>query len=138
MHKKLSEHKQVFYFLPALLWAGFIFLAISMSPDSIPEVDALNIPHIDKVIHFTLFCVFSLWLLFGFAWQRKDKSPTRQMICVTFSIAILFGILTELFQYCCLKERQGSILDILANSFGTVFGIFLYNKLLIKKKKADW
>ncbi|TVR41957.1 MAG: hypothetical protein EA394_04595 [Bacteroidia bacterium] len=131
---KWSDHKHALYFLPALLWAGFIFGVISMPPDSIPEVDALNIPHVDKVIHFKLFCVFSLWLLFGFSGQQKNKPLKRQKLLIVFSIAILFGILTELFQYCCLKERHGSIPDMLANGFGTVFGMFLYSKFCTKQK----
>jgi VanZ family protein len=46
---------------------------------------------------------------------------------------LLYGAITELFQFALLPEREGSIFDFLANAFGTIFGV-LFFRYFIKPK----
>ncbi len=127
--------KNGWYFLPAFVWGLLIYFIISMPPSSIPDTGLLNIPHIDKAIHFGLFAVFGALLLFGFTRQHKGKKPLQWHVVAGMIIGIVYGAFTEYLQYCCLENRSGNIADFVANGFGTVFGVLIM-VLLLKKYRT--
>ncbi len=109
-------------FLPAFMWALVIFVIISAPASSLPSTERLNIPHFDKIVHFIIFAILGGLLLWGFL---KRKSSKAKGIVLSLTIGILYGVLTEYLQYCCFEDRHGNLADLVANSFGTVFGVFL-------------
>lgn len=121
------------YFIPALAWGAVIFAAISMPPSSIPKTGLFAIPLIDKVIHFFLFAVFGFLGSFGFFKQEKDSFFHRRFIFLAIIAGLIYGSITELLQHYYFTGRQGSGWDVLADLFGTVFGVGLF-RLVMKFK----
>jgi len=110
------------HFIPALLWALVIFVIVSVPASSIPSTGRLNIPHIDKIVHFFIFFVLGALTIRGF---QKRKYSGSKGVAISLAICILYGMGTEYLQYCCLDDRHGNLADVAANSFGTVFGVLL-------------
>ncbi len=100
-----------------------------------PDTRLLNIPHIDKAIHFALFSVFGALLLLGFARQHKGKQALTRHIVTGLFIGIAYGAFTEFLQYCCFENRSGNVADFSANGFGTVFGV--YSMVMFLKKTGS-
>jgi len=89
----------------------------------------LDIPQLDKGIHFFFYFLFSLVLLTELS--VKTKTPRKYKIFTVFVVSFLLGVLMELIQHYFIPERSGSRFDVLANTVGCVFGIFLFYKLPI-------
>ncbi len=116
------------FFLPALIWGLVILAAVSIPSASIPETGLLDIPLIDKFIHFALFSVFGILLASGFFKNQRTggSGSWRRRIVLSIITGIGYGAITEYWQFCCLTDRHGSLADVLANGFGTVFGVILF------------
>lgn len=111
--------------LPGLAWAVVIFIVISLPPESMPRTPLLQVPNIDKAIHFFMFAVFGALILLGLYKKSKAGSLWLKNIAIAVIAGSAYGILTELIQYCCLPGRHGNVPDVVANVFGTVFGVFI-------------
>ncbi len=111
--------------LPGLAWAVVIFIVISLPPESMPRTPLLQVPNIDKAIHFFMFAVFGALILLGLYKKSKAGSLWLKNIAIAVIAGSAYGILTELIQYWCLPGRHGNVPDVVANVFGTVFGVFI-------------
>jgi len=120
------------YFFPALVWGVVIFAAISMPPSSIPRTGLFAIPFADKIIHFLLFAIFGFLGSLGFFKQKKESVFHRRFIFLAIFAGLIYGTITELLQHYYFTGRQGSGWDVVANFFGTVFGVILF-RLAMKK-----
>ena len=80
---------------------------------------------IDKLVHFIMYC--SLTILWYLASENFYKSNFKLLI-----FAIFFGFALEIFQHILPFGRYFDLGDLLANSLGVIFGIFIL--YCIKKK----
>ncbi len=122
-----------------MLWGMFILLVIGYPGESIPDSDLLKIPHIDKVIHFGLFAALGALLVYGFRKKQRGGRLRNKQLMQCIALGIIYGILTEYFQYCCLSDRHGNVPDAIANGFGTIFGVIisaqLFRKIVASQEK---
>jgi len=123
------------HLLPAIIWGVGIFIVISIPESAIPKVRLLNIEHIDKVIHFALFFIFSLLLCFGFFKQNLFRSLQGHYMVYAISISVIYGGFTEVIQATWLISRSGNVWDFFANITGAITGALIFyglfkNKLL--------
>ncbi len=117
--------KTASYFLPALIWGLIIFLIISLPSSALPPTEKLRIPHFDKIVHFVMYAVLGALILLGYGKFSRNTYTNAKQLIISLSTGITYGIITEFLQHCCFPDRHGNIYDVLANSFGTVFGVFL-------------
>ncbi len=101
-----------------------------------PDTRLLNIPYIDKAIHFALFTVFGALLVWGFARQHQRKQALTRHIVTGLFTGIAYGALTEYLQHCCFENRSGNMADFAANGFGTVFGVY-FMVMFLKRTGSD-
>ena len=100
-----------------------IILSLIPIPDlGIPRFQLLEI---DKLVHFMMY--FSLTILWSFASKNLYNSNFKLLL-----FAIFFGFVLEIFQHMLPFGRYFDLGDLLANSLGVIFGIFILN--CIKKK----
>lgn len=123
------------YLIPALAWGLIILLAISLPPGNIPKTGLFSIPHFDKLVHFALFAIWGLMLFAGFRKQRPGSLFQRNPALLAVATGFIYAILTELLQHFCLTGRQGSYFDVLADLFGTVFGVLVLTWIVRKPLK---
>jgi len=117
----------IFSILVALI-IMYLSLANSHTFDKVPLI---NIPNIDKVVHFGMY--FSLMSVIIFE-NRKTLIKTSRLF-LTGLIPLFYGILMEILQATLTVTRTGSVFDALANGAGILVSIFLW--LLIKPLRKE-
>ena len=78
----------------------------------------------DKLIHFGLFTVFTVLWLHSYA--------NKHNYILILILVVFFSFFVELLQFISPFGRTFSLLDILSNMFGIIFGFFI---LVSMKKK---
>ena len=99
--------------LPAVAWAGTIFLLSSRSRVPGPEL-----PGFDKVAHFGAYAVLA-WLL-AFAAERS-----RLPLAVAVVLGLLYGASDEIHQM-FVPGRSPDVLDWFADAAGIAAATFVY------------
>lgn len=114
-----------FFLLIALLWTGIVSYFCLVESNDIPVV---NIPNLDKIVHFFFhFVLTSVWFLFFYNQLKSIVKP----LLISFLFSFLFGIGIEFLQGLLTATRQADFLDVLANSAGamlSVFAVLICNK----------
>ncbi len=111
--------------MPALGWGVIIFLIISLPSNALPSTEKLGIPHFDKIVHFMMYAILGALILLGYGRFRPNAVASKKQLVISLSAGVFYGIITEFLQHCCFPDRHGNIYDVLANGFGTVFGVLL-------------
>jgi len=124
----------VFKFL-FLSWMVFVTFFSLFSLDGI-HTSSFDIPHIDKLVHFTFY--FGMVVLGFFAIRKKKNQWSRKQVVNSLNkvltFAIIYGIIIEVIQHVFTVNRNGDILDAFANSVGALLGMFLIRVLFLKKQ----
>lgn len=86
---------------------------------------------VDTVAHLGMYFGLSVWFLFGFlSKKQKDKKKLNLSDLRLYALVILVGIsigyFIELIQGNLIYRRYFDIEDVVANTFGTIFGAISY------------
>ena len=119
-------------FWPAIIWGIFIFIMSSFPGDEIPKSFIINIPFADKIIHFFLYFLLVILILFGFLRKSKTILTVWKFLFVFF-ISLLYGILLEILQDLIFVMRSADLLDIAANAAGSFIGLLTFYYIMKKK-----
>ncbi len=134
--KSLENNLKLFKFpfLPGIVWAIMILVLMTMSGNSFPKFDLINILSLDKFVHTFVFFILQLLLCYGF-YKQKNKLK-RFPILISSIITFTYGIGTEIVQAVFSLNRKGDYLDVIANSIGIIIAILLC-KFLLKKLETS-
>jgi VanZ family protein len=114
------------YHWRAILWIVVIAFACLMPGDKLPNMSFFSkIPHFDKIVHFMMYFIFTLFLMSGFSRQYEKTSAKAYIF--SFILAFLFGILIELIQE--KIGRSYDMYDMIANTAGIMVSLFLFNPI---------
>lgn len=108
-----------------IIWAAVIFILCTLPGDSIPNPH-LNIPHLDKAVHFSMFFIMAVLLCNELEYQTRFR--LRKIYAITVFIAFLYGGAIEVLQQHCFS-RSGDVWDLVADVFGAVAGCGGYPQL---------
>ncbi|WP_156950160.1 VanZ family protein [Maribacter antarcticus] len=124
--------KAFFFTILFVSWLVFItFLSLFFFTGEM-SVPRLNIPHIDKIVHFLFYFIFVVLGVKAVREIFKVNLELKKVLLYTVTFACSYGIIIELLQYAFTESRQGDILDVLANSMGALAGMFLVKRLVFK------
>ena len=118
------------YWFPLIIYCLAIYIQSGRpSPDQIPSVHFL-----DKILHFGAYGL--LGVLFFRAYQTLPLKDRKNLL-ILFSIgsATLYGISDEIHQY-FVPFREADILDVVANTMGSICGVYFYHLWKVQKKPA--
>ena len=117
MDKKFISQIAVFYTL--------ILIILSLVP--IPDVGLprFKLLELDKLIHFIMYLIMAI------TWGLKIENFSKRKIEIS-TYLILFGLVLEILQHVLPFGRYFDLGDLVANSIGVLFGIFI---LYYLKKK---
>jgi len=97
-----------------------------------------DIPHIDKVVHFTFYFVACiLGILFLRERFRGEMGIKKALIIIALS-TIAFGILIEILQHNFTVSRMGDVFDGLANTLGSLCGAIALKGYFSGKRQLKW
>jgi len=122
------------YLIPAFLWFFIILLVVSIPGSNIPKSEIFKIPHFDKLVHFSLFFVFTLLLNYGFHKQNNNSALKRYNYTIAFVSGVIYSVITEVIQHYYIAGRSGEYLDFVANIAGIVSGVLFFRYFL----KTAW
>ena len=114
---------QVIKVMLAVLWTAFIISALIKTPSAIPRFEWLVYPGIDKLIHAILFFVEAALI----AWSVGIGFSQKTAIIILIFCAVLGGGL-ELAQHQFVEGRTGDAIDFLADAFGALLGLWVFQK----------
>lgn len=112
-----------------MLWALLILILCGIPGRDIPHISFLELLSFDKFVHAGIFCVLILLTIRGFKMQHAIASFKNSPIVSAVIICIAYGALLEILQGTIFQERSADIYDFIANSFGCLVGVLIYNKI---------
>jgi VanZ family protein len=113
-------------------WLVFITFASLFSFTGEMMTPRLNIPHLDKIVHFVFYFNFVLLWVKATREIFKVNLELKKVLLYSVIFACAYGIFIELLQYGLTVSRQGDILDVLANFIGALAGMFVVKRLISK------
>ena len=110
------------YFIPAIIWAGIIFVVSSIPDLSTPSI---GVNFSDKLAHFGVYSILGILTAYGF-----DKYGYRGKKIILYGILLtgFYGIFDEFHQY-FVPGRFLEFFDIVADILGAFVGIVVYVKI---------
>ncbi|HCX99434.1 MAG TPA: hypothetical protein DG754_04765 [Bacteroidales bacterium] len=122
----------------SILWAILSLLACILPSNRLPQMNKVLIPHFDKVVHFTLFFVLTLMLLYESRLRRVNAGLSRETITWIVVITFIYGSFLEGMQHFFIVSRSGELADLIANFLGVAAALLVYGfgiKLLASIKR---
>lgn len=124
MLKRLFENKK-FAVQIASIWTALILIACLIPGNEVPELD---IPLMDKYVHFIIFAAFS------FLWLCTFTKPRFSAGLLLLIASVALGYLVELLQGSGITTgRSYEEADVLADGIGGLIGVisfFFVKKIL--------
>ncbi|GGA78828.1 hypothetical protein GCM10008015_19470 [Flavobacterium palustre] len=119
----------------ALCWTVNILYLCLIRISELPEI---KISYIDKYIHAFFYFVFSVLWFYALRFYLKKTNSTKLFVIV-FLMAFVLGVAIELFQTFLTSSRSGDVVDVVANTSGSLLAILFIkllgeNRFLIKFK----
>ena len=121
--------------LPALVWAGVIFILSSVPSGSIPKLFILSY---DKLIHATIFFILGLFVYQALEPTTRSPLFDWKRAVMALVIVVLYGGLDEFHQH-FIPGRTPDINDAMADAFGGLISVvasyFLARLRLVKVQR---
>jgi VanZ family protein len=127
----LKENR--FSILSVLLMSGIFFLSGFKISNQ-----AQKIWMFDKVVHFNIFGVLSIFLIKAIQ-ERKPEYSLKKSIVIAVIISTFFGLTDEIHQY-YVPYRNCDVYDLLADFLGSLFfsyAFWLTSKILRFKNNKN-
>lgn len=112
---------------------ALVILYLSLASSDNFDVVQIDLPWLDKIVHFGMYFVLTSAILF----EHRNSINTKGRIFLAAIIPFLYGILIEALQMLTIS-RSGNIADALADLAGIVVSIFIW--LLVRpatEKQSD-
>ena len=119
---------KILYFWKPILWLAIICYGLFIPASELPTKPFLNIPHFDKLVHFSLFFGLSI-LLF-----RPFKKLKMRYYLLSPVISIFLGLLLETTQQLVTISRSSNVFDFLANTTGIAAATLFFYFFVSDKK----
>ena len=122
----MQQKSRIKFTVAAVLWFVICNYLLFAPPGEISEDSFLNIPGMDKVVHFVLFAILTYLSLRAFK-ERSVKVKPVIIVC----IFVVYAITTEVIQG-YLSYRSSDSVDVLFNCLGIITVMSFFNKSLVK------
>ena len=99
---------------------------------------SLNIPHLDKLVHAGFYFGTTVLGVLSVRERTKGKAPLRKSMLWVGGFAVLYGMVIEVLQSVYTLDREGDILDVLANGSGALLGVLLMKLVFSGKSPLKW
>ena len=113
-------------FWKPIAWALIVLILSALSGEKVSQLPLVNIPNMDKVVHFGMYFMFTFLMMWDFARYKNGIYTWKQIIFFSLLSAIIYGGLMELLQSIPTLHRSTDIKDFLANSTGAMVAVLLF------------
>ena len=102
------------------------------------HVSRFNIPHADKIAHFTFYFIACILGTLFLRERSLGQIPLTKAILLMILGTTCFGILMEILQYSLTVDRMGDVLDGIVNTIGSICGGLLTKFYFSGKRRLKW
>ncbi len=113
----------------SIVWATFILVLCSIPGNQMNKIKFIDIPHLDKFVHFIFYFVFTLLLISENNKQRLHRKVTVDAILIAATISLSYGALIEIIQKVFVINRGADIWDMVANTVGFLVAAITYRSV---------
>ncbi|HLW29632.1 MAG TPA: VanZ family protein [Brumimicrobium sp.] len=113
------------FILPSLIWTAFV-VVISLVPSSNVNLREFQFEGVDKIAHFVMYTLLSLFWAVGLKRQNISIWLRRNAFKISVLGGFLLGLIIELTQEFIILTRHFEVLDLIANGIGCIFGAVLF------------
>jgi VanZ family protein len=114
------------------LITALIIMYMSLAPsNTFKDVD-LDIPYLDKIVHFLMYFGLTIVLLF----EHRTVLKNNKSILLLAIIPVAFGTIMEFLQALFTETRQGDFFDAVFNTIGVLLALILWKVFLIIKESV--
>ena len=116
--REIMFKKNILSLITALI---ILFLSFT-GQETFDKFNIPHIPHLDKIVHTTMYCVLMLSLIF----ENKAWLTNTGKYFLLAMIPFCYGIAIEILQPLLTKNRTGDFFDVCFNTLGVIFAILLW------------
>ena len=109
------------YKFSLLLSLVILYLSLK-NAEELNEVQFLDIPYFDKLVHFCMYFALMSVILF----ETRKTAPKFNSLLLLALIPFLYGILLEILQATVTTTRNGNIYDAIFNTLGIILSLALW------------
>ncbi|WP_297702885.1 VanZ family protein [uncultured Eudoraea sp.] len=135
--RSLLVFKRYSFTIGFICWI-VIITVLSLSSFEDFDTQGINIPHLDKLVHFFFYFVAAILGVLLIREQTKGHLNLYRSIIISTLFVIVYGIVIEVIQSTFIQYRSGESFDVLANSIGAFFGAGLIIILFSGKTPLKW
>lgn len=110
----MQQQSSIKYTVAAICWLIIVVFVLLSPRGNLPANESLNLPGLDKLVHFILFAI----LTFLIAMAIEERRFSIHVWLIGIGLCIFAG-LTEIAQT-FIQDRTGDILDLIADVFGVI------------------
>jgi VanZ family protein len=92
----------------------------------------------DKLVHFTFYFIAALLGCMVLREHTKGQLRLLKAMGIVFVFCVIYGIIIEVFQRELTIDREGDIMDALANTLGALIGVGIIKILFSGKTTLKW
>ncbi|HTO38391.1 MAG TPA: VanZ family protein [Brumimicrobium sp.] len=118
------------FILPSILWTILIII-LSLAPSSDLDLVDFKFEGADKIVHFVMYTLLSLFWSIGLKRQNVSKFLYRRAFLISVFGSFFLSFILELLQEFFTLSRNFDALDLIANGIGCIFGVLIF-KILYK------
>ncbi|MBK9191549.1 MAG: VanZ family protein [Crocinitomicaceae bacterium] len=126
-------NSKLFWQVVWISWTVIIAVLSLIPGDQLPQIEWSFIS-VDTLVHFIMYLVLAFSMGLSSLKKNLNLSLTGLYILI-LTAGIGYGILIEILQGTLVYRRYFDLMDILANSLGTIFGVLLISQTGIIKYK---
>lgn len=115
--------KSIKYLWVAILWAIIVLILSSISGKNFDKLPKIKIPHLDKMVHFTMYFVLAILLFKSIKQISEQNLFNKYPYIFTLIICVLYGGIIEIMQEYIFTGRSMDLYDFIANSIGVALGL---------------
>lgn len=124
------EHKKGYLWL-AIIWTLFMAYLCLTDFNKVPKI---RISGIDKSVHVVLHFFFTLlWYLF----LKSSRAVKKNQLLIIGIASVLYGSAIEVAQAVFTTTRKADVLDVLANSVGTIIAFAVVTYFTHRAKETN-
>ena len=135
--KPLLVVKRFFFTIAFVGWMMFVTFSSLHSFEGV-HTPRFNIPHLDKIVHFTFYFVAYVLGVFFLRERSHGALSLKKSVWIILFSTIAFGILMEVLQYTMTDNRMGDYLDAIANTLGSLCGAMAIKIIFYGKRQLKW
>lgn len=115
------------FFWKPIIWGMIVIILSTMNTNSINSPAFPNIPHLDKIVHFGLYLIFTFLLIVDIKRSGLADDSPAVIFFIASSAAVIFGGVMEILQLIPGLNRSACIYDFIFNMAGSITAVLLFN-----------